>query len=257
MFNKRKLKRMIFVLIPAYLVGAFMLQADKISASSEEQYSIQINPSEFNVKNMRPGYVEDYTLTITNTGNEQVKYNVKSKMNAGEALYNQLKLTVKQNNKELYNGKLSNLTINPRNLIPHEHEDLTFSIGLNEGAGNEFQGLAASFKFQIQGEGQDPDDDGGGGDPPGDDGGTPGDGGGNTPGDNDGTPGDNNGNNPPGQNPPPKDNSQAPGKSTGSLPQTGEESPLFMIMSGLFISLAGLGLLLVKKSIIPNPFKKG
>jgi LPXTG-motif cell wall-anchored protein len=118
-------------------------------------------------------------------------------------------------------------------------------------SGNEFQGLATSFVIQVQGEGADPTD------PPGDNGGTPGDNGGNPPGNNGGTPGDNNGNNPPGQNPPPKDNTQTPSKNTGSLPQTGEQDPLLLMLSGLFISLAGFGLLLVKKSIIPNPFKRG
>jgi LPXTG-motif cell wall-anchored protein len=64
-------------------------------------------------------------------------------------------------------------------------------------------------------------------------------------------------NEPPSNNPTPTKPADPPSKDTGSLPQTGEENPIFIILSGFFILLAGLGLLLIKKSIIPNPFKRG
>ncbi|WNB92487.1 LPXTG cell wall anchor domain-containing protein [Bacillus sp. NEB1478] len=253
MFNKKKLKRIVFGLIPAFLVSTFMVHPDKIYSFNEDQYRIEINPASFNFQNMRPGYVENYTLTVTNTGNQAIKYKIKSENISGESLYNQLNLTVMQQNEELYDGKLSDLTIDSRNLSAHKHEDLTFSIGLTEEAGNEFQDAATSFKFQVQGEGEDSDDGGTPGDGGGDDGGNP-------PGDdgsNPGTPGNDDGNNTPGQKPPSKGDSGTPGNNSGKLPQTGEENPMAMILSGLFISLAGLGLLLVRKNTNSKSFKRG
>jgi LPXTG-motif cell wall-anchored protein len=100
----------------------------------------------------------------------------------------------------------------------------------------------------------DPPDDGDPPDPP-DDGDPP-----DPPDDNEPPPNDNE---PPGTNEPPSNNptptkpADPPSKDTGSLPQTGEENPIFIILYGFFISLAGIGLLLIKKSIIPNPFKRG
>jgi LPXTG-motif cell wall-anchored protein len=100
----------------------------------------------------------------------------------------------------------------------------------------------------------DPPDDGDPPDPP-DDGDPP-----DPPDDNEPPPNDNeppNTNEPPSNNPTPTKPADPPSKDTGSLPQTGEENPILIILSGFFISLAGLGLLLIKKSIIPNPFKRG
>jgi LPXTG-motif cell wall-anchored protein len=100
----------------------------------------------------------------------------------------------------------------------------------------------------------DPPDDGDPPDPP-DDGDPP-----DPPDHNEPPPNDNeppNTNEPPSNNPAPTKPADPPSKDTGSLPQTGEENPILIILSGFFISLAGLGLLLIKKSIIPNPFKRG
>jgi LPXTG-motif cell wall-anchored protein len=100
----------------------------------------------------------------------------------------------------------------------------------------------------------DPPDDGDPPDPP-DDGDPP-----DPPDDNEPPPNDNeppNTNEPPSNNPAPTKPADPPSKDTGLLPQTGEENPILIILSGFFISLAGIGLLLIKKSIIPNPFKRG
>ncbi len=182
------------------IIGAAAIQSEKIYSFTDGSYGLELTPSAFQMKNMRPGYSEDYTLTVKNTGNQLLKYNVKTKHKTGEMLFSALIVTVKKDNTELFKGKLRELTITPRALPAKTDDKLTFSIGLAGEAGNEFQGLATTYEIQVQGEGEDPDPgdgDPGDGDPgdgdPGDgdpDDGDPGDG---DPGDgdpDDGDPGD-------------------------------------------------------------------
>jgi LPXTG-motif cell wall-anchored protein len=240
MFKRKKIQRMIVGIISVFMIGIISLQSEKIYSFSNGSYGLELTPSEFHMENMRPGYMEDHTLTVKNTGDLIIKYTVKSSFKSGEKLFKELNVTVKHENAELYKGKLSELTISPRTLPANTNDPLTFSIGLPGEAGNEFQGLTTFFEIQVQGEGEDPPTDG---EDPGED------------------PGEDDGNNPPDSNTPPQDGNgtptNPPSKDTGSLPQTGEENPILLILSGVFMSLAGLGLLLIKKSIVPNPFRRG
>jgi LPXTG-motif cell wall-anchored protein len=240
MFKRKKIQRMIVGIISVLMIGIISLQSEKIYSFSNGSYGLELTPSEFHMENMRPGYMEDHTLTVKNTGDLIVKYTVKSAFKSGEKLFKELNVTVKQGNTELYKGKLSNLSIEPRTLPARTDDPLIFSIGLPGEAGNEFQGLTTSFEIQVQGEGEDPPTDG---EDPGED------------------PGEEDGNNPPDSNTTPQDGdgtpTNPPTKDTGSLPQTGEEDPILLILSGVFMSMAGLGLLLIKKSIVLNPFRRG
>jgi LPXTG-motif cell wall-anchored protein len=248
MFKRKKIQRMIVGIISVFMIGIISLQSEKIYSFSNGSYGLELSPSEFHMKNMRPGYMEDHTLTVKNTGDLIIKYKVKSALKSGEKLFKELNVTVKQESAELYKGKLSELTISPRTLPGKNNDPLTFSIGLPGEAGNEFQGLKTSFEIQVQGEGEDPPTDGE--DPGEEPGGDPG-----------GNPGEDDGNGPPDSNTPPQDGAgtptNPPTKDTGSLPQTGEENPILLILSGVFMSMAGLGLLLIKKSILTNPFRRG
>jgi LPXTG-motif cell wall-anchored protein len=238
----------------------------------------------FNVSNLKPGDLMIRELTILNNGNQNFTYNFDSRKKSGsDLLYNQLQLEVKDNSTVLYNGSLGSFTgLNPRALSSHSQEKITLTVEFPYESGNEFQGLGTEVEFILYAEGRnnppdppddgdppDPPDDGDPPDPPDDgdppdppDDGDPPD----PPDDNEPPTDDNeppgtneppNTNEPPSNNPTPTKPAVPPSKDTGSLPQTGEENPLFIIMSGLFISLAGLGLLLIKKSILPNPFKRG
>jgi LPXTG-motif cell wall-anchored protein len=247
MFKRKKIQRMIIGIISVLMIGIISLQSEKIYSFSNDSYGLELTPSEFHMDNMRPGYVENHTLTVKNTGDLIIKYTVKLSFKSGEKLFKELNVTVKHENAELYKGKLSELTISPRTLPANTNDPLTFSIGLPGEAGNEFQGLTTSFEIQVQGEGEDPPTDGE--DPPTD---------GEDPGED---PGEDDGNNPPDSNTPPQDGNgtptNPPSKDSGSLPQTGEENPILLILSGVFMSMAGLGLLLIKKSILTNPFRRG
>jgi LPXTG-motif cell wall-anchored protein len=243
----------------------------------------------FNVSNLKPGDLMIRELTIQNNGNKNFTYNFDSRKKSGsDLLYNQLQLEVKDNSTVLYNGSLGSFTgLNPRSLLSHSQEKITLTVEFPFSSGNEFQGLGTEVEFILYAEGRnnppdppddgdppdppddgdppDPPDDGDPPDPPddGDPPDPPDDGDPPDPPDDGDPPDPPDDNEPPGTNEPPSNNptptkpADPPSKDTGSLPQTGEENPIFIILSGFFISLAGLGLLLIKKSIIPNPFKRG
>ncbi|MFG6496220.1 LPXTG cell wall anchor domain-containing protein [Fictibacillus sp. UD] len=236
MYKRKKIQRMIVGIISVLIIGILSLQSEKIYSFSNSSYGLELTPSEFHMENMRPGYVEDHILTVKNTGNQIVKYTVKSMFKSGEKLFNELNVTVKHENTELFKGRLKDLNIAPKVLPASTNHPLTFSIGLPGEAGNEFQGLTTSFEIQVQGEGEDPPTNGG-------------------------DPGEDDGNNPPGSSTPPQNENgtptSPPTNDTGSLPQTGEENPMFLILSGVFMSVAGLVLLLIKKSMLTNPFRRG
>lgn len=240
MIKRKKVHRMIAGIIWVLIIGVISFQPEKIYSFSNDSYGLELTPSEFHMDNMRPGYIQDHTLTVKNTGSSIMKYTLKTTVKSGEKLFNELNVTVKQENTELYKGKLSDLTISFRTIPAKTEALLTFSIGLPGEAGNEFQGLKTSYEIQVQGEGSAPPTDG------------------EDPGEN---PGKDDGNKPPTNNTPPQDGTERPAnpptKDTGALPQTGEENPLFFLLSGVFMAVAGLGLLLIKKSILPNPFRRG
>ncbi|MBH0173629.1 LPXTG cell wall anchor domain-containing protein [Fictibacillus sp. 23RED33] len=240
----------------------------------------------FDIENFKPGDWAPRDLTIQNNGNQDFSYNMRAQMKSGsEKLYNQLLLKVEDQTNLLFEGKLKDFKgLNPRPLARFTEEHLKVTVEFPYESGNEFQGLQTVAEFIIYAEGQttppDPPDDGDPPDPP-DDGDPP-----DPPGDgdppdppDDGDPPDppddgdppnppTDTNNPPGSNEPPSTNKppngstptkpvEQPSKATGSLPQTGEENPMFIILSGFFIFLAGLGLLLIKMSVLPNPFRRG
>jgi LPXTG-motif cell wall-anchored protein len=277
--------KILFLTLSIILFLSYLIQPTN---ALEENGVIEITTSPtdylFKMTNLKPGDTGTRILTIKNTGNQNYDYSVRAqKRDGSEKFYKQLLLEVKDNSTVLYNGKLSEFTsMNERYLAHHTQEDLTFTIEFPWESGNEFQGLSTEVELIFYAEGQnnppdppddgdppDPPDDGDPPDPPDDgdppdppDDGDPPD----PPDDNEPPTDDNeppgtneppNTNEPPSNNPTPTKPADPPSKDTGSLPQTGEENPLFIIMSGLFISLAGLGLLLIKKSILPNPFKRG
>jgi LPXTG-motif cell wall-anchored protein len=190
-----------------------------------EEKTVKLLPETrlFKLENMAPGDSKVETITIQNTTEELMSYEVSSSLESGsELFYGHLQLQVMDQKNLLYKGSLSKLKLKAsRELKKGGSETLTFKILFPIKSKNEYQGLKSVVAFHFKGIGEEMSE------PP----------------NNDGSPSDNS------NNPPTKD--------TGSLPQTGEESPIFLVLSGVFMSIAGLGLLLAKKSIMPNPFKRG
>jgi LPXTG-motif cell wall-anchored protein len=186
----------------------------------------------FDIDNFKPGDWAPRELTIQNNGNQDFSYNIQSRIKSGsEKLYNQFQLKIEDKSGMVYQGALKDFKgLDPRPLAPFSEEKLTVTVEFPYISGNEFQGLNTEVEFVLYAEGKS--------EPP--------------PPDTE-NPDEDEDN---GSTPPSNDSSNPPTKDTGSLPQTGEDNPIFIILSGLFISMAGLALLLIKKSILPNPFKR-
>jgi LPXTG-motif cell wall-anchored protein len=179
------------------------------------------------MNNLKPGDSVISSIKIKNDGNVDFIYNGRSSLKEGsEKYYNQLLLTITDSqNKVLFDGLVKDFKFFDSRKINYSSSDNLKIIMKVPDLGNEYQELFATILFTFFVEGENPSD-------------------------------------PPGDNEPPTDDHEPPGtnkqpsKDTGSLPQTGEDNPIFIILSGLFISMAGIALLLIKKSILPNPFKR-
>lgn len=228
-----KLKLIIFIcLVFGALIGFTPLMQTEANTPAKV-LDIKTFPEDYfmNFNNLKPGDITKDTINIKNNGNINFSYQTTAEFLSGSKEYfNQLLLQVNdESNKTLYLGKLKDFTgLQDRTLKMFESEKLSFQVEVPFELGNEFQELETKFVLRFTAEEA-----------------------GNTI--NPNTPDEEK---PPNINEPPNSN-ELPTNNTGSLPQTGEENPIFIILSGLFISLSGIVLLLVKKSIITNPFKRG
>lgn len=109
----------------------------------------------FDIKDMAPGDIGKRTLTIKNGGKKDFNYITSVDLKSGsEKLFNNLLLTVSDNNGELYKGKLGNVNkLESRKLASLEKENLTFTLEFPLYLENEFQGLTCKveFKFYVEG----------------------------------------------------------------------------------------------------------
>ncbi|WP_226536312.1 LPXTG cell wall anchor domain-containing protein [Fictibacillus halophilus] len=232
--NSNKFKLTLIYSCIILIAAVFIPIGNTGADSSTPEIKIDTLPEKilFDIDNFKPGDWAPRELTIQNNGNQDFSYNIQSRMKSGsEKLYNQFQLKIEDKSGMVYQGNLKDFKgLDPRPLAAFSEEKLTVTVEFPYISGNEFQGLNTEVEFVLYAEGknepqppdtEDPDEDG----------------------DNGSTPSSNDSNNP-------------PAKNTGSLPQTGEDNPIVMILSGLFVSMAGLTLLLIKKSILPNPFKR-
>ena len=230
--NSNKFK-LILIYTCLLLVAAVFIPIGNTGAdSSTPEIKIDTLPESvlFNIKDFKPGDWAPRVLTIQNNGNQDFSYNIQSRMKSGsEKLFNVFQLKIKDSSGVIFKGDLKDFKgLDPRPLAAFSEEKLTVTVEFPYVSGNEFQGLYTEVEFVLYAEGKNelppPDTE---------------------------EPDEDNGSTPSGNN------NNPPGKDTGSLPQTGEDNPIFIILAGLFISMSGLALLLVKKSIISNPFKRG
>ncbi|MFG6496215.1 LPXTG cell wall anchor domain-containing protein [Fictibacillus sp. UD] len=231
--NSNKFK-LILIYSCIILIATFFIPIGSTGAdTSTPEIKIDTLPEKvlFDIDNFKPGDWAPRELTIQNNGNQDFSYNIQSKMKSGsEKLYNQFQLKIEDKSGMVYQGDLKDFKgLDPRPLAAFSEEKLTVTVEFPYISGNEFQGLNTEVELILYAEGKNeppppdtekPDEE-----------------------DNDSTP-------------PGNDSTNPPEKNTGTLPQTGEDNPIFIILSGLFISMAGLALLLVKKSILQNPFKR-
>lgn len=105
----------------------------------------------FNLNNLKPGDSFTKTLTVYNHGKQDFKYLFSNRfLNGSEKFYNELILTITDNKKKLFNGKLKDFEdLNPRALKKGASEELVFSLKIPYDLGNEYQGLRSEFQFKF------------------------------------------------------------------------------------------------------------
>jgi LPXTG-motif cell wall-anchored protein len=232
LLNSNKFK-LLLIYICILLVAAVFIPIGNTGAdSTTPEIKIDALPQKvlFDIDNFKPGDWAPRVLTIQNNSNQDFSYNIQVRMKSGSTkLFNIFHLTIEDKSEVLFNGELKDFKgLEWRSLAAFSEEKLTVTIEFPYVSGNEFQGLDTEVEFVLYAEGESEP-------PPTDP---------NNPGGDDGeseTPGHNGG---------------SPNKPTGTLPQTGEDNPLFLILTGLFLSMTGIALLLVKKSNLPNLFKR-
>lgn len=153
MFNKV----ILFLLIISIVF--VLTPTKKIAAQTNElqEIDISISPIEvlFDVKNMKPGDFATRELTVINNGTEDFNYTSSVHLSSGsKKLFDELILVVKDEEKELFKGKLSEFKgFTSRSLSSSTNEKLTFTVEFPAHLGNEFQGLFSEveLKFYVAG----------------------------------------------------------------------------------------------------------
>lgn len=144
----------------------------KVLAQEGVNIAVEVEDGFFNIGNLSPGNSEQSTLTVKNVGNIDFSYKTKINYMAGsELLFNTIVLEVSDGEKVIFKGKLSELnSIEERFLRKTSKENLLFSFGLPEEAGNEYQGLSTKLELNVNAKGKiddpdpvNPDNPGGGG----------------------------------------------------------------------------------------------
>lgn len=230
--NSNKFKIILIYTCILLVATVFIPIGNTGADSSTSEIKIDALPEKvlFDLDDFKPGDWAPRVLTIQNNGNQDFTYNLQSRMKSGSRkLFNVFQLKIEDTSGVIFNGDLKDFRgLDPRPLAAFSDEKLTVTVEFPYVSGNEYQGLGTDVEFVLYAGGENA--------PP--------------PTDTE-KPNQDNGSTPPGNN-----SNKPPSTDTGSLPQTGEDNPIFIILSGLFISMAGLALLLVKKSILPNPFKR-
>jgi len=131
-----------------WFVMTLFSPVDKIEANNEKMFDLSISPHTilFDIENFKPGDWAVREMTIINSGKEDLEYIVTAKLkNGSEKLYNALKVTIEDENKnQLFNGIFSEFeNIQPRKLSKSEKEKLYITVQFPPELGNDYQGLTS------------------------------------------------------------------------------------------------------------------
>ena len=134
-------------------VCLFLFMGMPVHAWGAPKKLISLDPDNvlFDVRNMAPGDWAVRELTVENVGDTEISYHpVVAFKDGSRKLFNELKLQIHLEEKELYKGKLADLTkLEARKLAKSKKESLTLRVDFPPELGNEFQGLAAKFIIGV------------------------------------------------------------------------------------------------------------
>jgi hypothetical protein len=105
----------------------------------------------FEIDNMKPGDWATRTISISNNGKQDFRYNMSINYKSGsKELYKELNLVVNDSKGELYNGKVKDFKeFDARTLFKTKKEDITFKVEFPSYLGNEFQGHVSEIEFKF------------------------------------------------------------------------------------------------------------
>ncbi|MDR3601026.1 MAG: hypothetical protein P4L49_11200 [Desulfosporosinus sp.] len=145
---------LIFILV-GLTVFFFLTPTSSVFAveSKSNKLGIATRPSKelLRIKNMAPGDKVSASLTAMNTGKQDFFYNISAQMESGDKLYNDLDLTITdQNHKVLYSGKMKELSNLELGILGNsKNKTFNVTVGLPIEAGDDYQGIYTSMKFVL------------------------------------------------------------------------------------------------------------
>lgn len=139
------------------LVFLLVLPGAVFGATENNMLDLSVDPQKvlFDLRNAKPGDSFEREITVLNNGKSDFKYIVSSKFKGGsEKFFDKLTLSIKDNSKVLFEGKLHEFEkMAPRLLQSNSKEKLNFKVTIPYDLGNNFQGLDCKFelKFYVEG----------------------------------------------------------------------------------------------------------
>ncbi|MGG1573161.1 LPXTG cell wall anchor domain-containing protein [Fictibacillus sp. NRS-1165] len=230
-FQSKRFKLLMAYSLLVLTIVLFLPMGKTGADETTKEIDIALSPGSylFDLQNLKPGDWGKRTLTIQNKGNQDFTYDMTAKRESGSrALYQQLLLKVSDSKGTLYEGSLKDFKkIEPRLLSHFDEEKLQVTLQFPYESGNEFQGKITNVVFQFQSTGHESSDPGNPDDPS--------------------------------QPAHPEDpgNPTDPSLPSGGLPKTGESSPLLFLVTGFFVTAAGVALLFIKYPALRRTFKRG
>lgn len=144
------------LILPA-TTNAVSNENDAVNQVTQKEIDIATSPHKifFNLSNLKPGDRITKILTVHNNGKQDFNYLFSNNFVTGsEKFYNELLLTVSDDDNVLYEGKLKDFQkLGVRSLKNGTQEKLVFTVDIPFELGNDFQGLGSEFQFKLYVEG--------------------------------------------------------------------------------------------------------
>lgn len=151
-------KSALYMFIIAFSLITIIFPSSIVFGDTSEEPNILMNVtpegSLFAIENMKPGDWAPRSVAVENAGKMDFSYQLILENTGEEKLFNELFLEIRDNESEIFNGKIVDFTSLPeRILVAGNQEDLHLTIRFPEHLGNEFQGLDMHFSLLFVAEG--------------------------------------------------------------------------------------------------------
>lgn len=152
-----KIKKIVFIVLVIALTAIFSTQvwAKDFSLNVKVEGGNIIMESEttdmdWSLNSFLPGQSDTSTVTINNTGNQNVDVETSIGIEEDTGLLEMIDLTVKdKSGNTVYDGTYTDFNSVTKSIAPGENETYTVATTLNLNAGNEYQGKQYNLKFDF------------------------------------------------------------------------------------------------------------